>query len=416
MTRSRALAVLLAGLILLSLPAPVVAGGWRHARGLAARVLTWNIYIGGDILRVVNEPDPFLVPLRVLETVQEIIANDFVTRADAIADEIARTRPHLVGFQEVPLIRIQSPGDFLVGNPVPATELLRDPVTGETIGDFLALILEALNSHPKLVRWGISYRVAVQTQNLDAELPALNPVTGTPLDDVRLTDLDGVLARNDVETSNETSFNYSCPVAPGVDPCVLSQPVGGVEIDILRGFAAVDAKIRGRILRFVNTHFEIRGLDQSPLLPAVQAAQAAQLLAILSTETKPVVVLGDLNTKDDDEVLMVGDLTIVPPYQQFLAAGFVDAWLRSPLRFFDPEGLTCCEPPSLTNTESELFERIDLIFVRNPKGPVFSLAVKVGDDPLGLPQPNWASDHAGVAAQIFAPVKRKRHLGGHDDD
>ena len=38
----------------------------------------------------------------------------------AIVDQIAEHNPHLIALQEISLIRIQIPGDFMIGNPVAA--------------------------------------------------------------------------------------------------------------------------------------------------------------------------------------------------------------------------------------------------------------------------------------------------------
>ena len=93
-------------------------------------------------------------------------------------------------------------------------------------------------------------------------------------------------------------------------------------------------------------------------------------------------------------------------------AGYVDAWSR---RVGKPSlGFTCCQNEFVNNEESELDERIDLIFVRNDTdfpaypdlGPVKARVVgnrEKDKTPSGL----WPSDHAGVAAKLILPVRWK---------
>jgi hypothetical protein len=117
--------------------------------------------------------------------------------------------------------------------------------------------------------------------------------------------------------------------------------------------------------------------------------------------------------------VLPGPILIIPPYQQLIAAHYQDVWNTNILKLRNPEGFTCCQLADLTNTTSILNERIDLIVIRNDLGflpfsivgPVF--AVLVGDKPLGLAQPNWASDHAGVAATLFIPARGQTHEQNH---
>ena len=44
----------------------------------------------------------------------------------ALAEEIADTRPHLVGLQEVTVLRLQHPSDFVLGGMEPATDVIAD--------------------------------------------------------------------------------------------------------------------------------------------------------------------------------------------------------------------------------------------------------------------------------------------------
>ena len=347
------------------------------------RTATYNLYLGADIFRVVEAAvvDPETVPVAVAQVVSIMMGTDFPERSVAIADQIARTRPHLIGLQEVSLWRYQTPGDFFDGNPVPAEYVLYD---------FLEIFMAALADR------GLKYEVAGVVQNADIELPMFVGFDGTtPLfDDARLTDRDVILVQKGVQTSNLLAANYSDKV---------SLPIAGEVVEFLRGYVAVDAKVKGREYRFVNTHLEVA---PTALIPPVQTLQALELATVLAPETKPIILVGDFNSSPEDNP---ADL---PPYWIMTAAGYVDTWTR---RVGRPGlGYTCCQDELLTNEESELDERIDLIFVRNDTdfpawpdlGPVKArvLGARERDKtPSGL----WPSDHAGVFAKLLIPVRWK---------
>ena len=90
------------------------------------RVMSRNLYLGGDIGPILDASNPADIPLLVAQTWATIRATDFPQRAQLIAQEIAAARPDVIGLQEVALFRTQSPGDFLVGNPQPAEEVAFD--------------------------------------------------------------------------------------------------------------------------------------------------------------------------------------------------------------------------------------------------------------------------------------------------
>jgi endonuclease/exonuclease/phosphatase family metal-dependent hydrolase len=328
----------------------------------AISVMTRNLYIGGDLGPLVAASTPAEFAQAVQTILAQIGATNFPERAEALADEIASRKPHLVGLQEV--FRISLNG--VTGAP-PFRDQLDD-------------LLEALSAR------GAEYYVAAQVKNLDVAIPA--PGLGT----VQATDRDVVLARVDVEASPvpfagcRTSLdgcNYRAFVS-------LASPLGPINIE--RGFVAVDARADDVTIRFVNTHLEI------PELPlVVQAAQAAELIATLGTqpdyEDRPVVIVGDINSAPSDRTVVVNGQEVVPPYQQLSKAGYLDVWRlsrRSP-------GFTCCQATDLLNTESLLFKRVDVIF--SNVGPHRTAAQLVGQDEedrtaSGL----WPSDHAGVIA------------------
>ncbi len=365
---------------LVSLPVSIAAAqdGVAFRPGTPARVMTQNLYVGADLFRVLQAETPEQIPFIVADIFQTIVENDFPQRAAALADEIGHRRPDLIGLQEVSWITIAAPGD----------------PPSVTVMDYLAELQAALELR------GLPYEVAGMLQNADFEVPIITP-TGLGL--ARLIDRDVILARRNVKTTNLTADHYSTilPVPIG-DPPVAT-------IDSLRGYTAVDAELRGTTYRFVNTHLEVRGSFLNPLVPFIQAAQAQELIGVLASETRPLILVGDFNSSPDDPVMP----PLFPPYAQFLAAGYVDAWNERP--GLPESGYTCCQAEALTNPVSILDERIDLILLRNDLGtlPVSLVGAvevfTVGDDPADrTPAGLWISDHAGVEAQLRLPAPRGR--------
>lgn len=313
-------------------------------------VMTYNVYVGSSPDLLLSVQELLQVPTAAAKTYDNVIAADFPSRAIGIAKSIKEHNPHVIGLQEIALIRRQSPGDFIPDNPMQAEEVVLD---------YLQLLLDALESE------GLDYKVAAQVANLDLEMPMF---AETGLDDIRLTDYDVILARSDVEITRQVSVTYKN---------LLTIEMLGLEI--LRGYAAVDATIAGTTYRIVNTHLETS-------TEAIRVAQTQELLDLLSDETLPIILLGDFNTR----------ATTGTGYNIILDAGYVDIWQM------DSEGTgnTCCQDDDILNEISDLTVRIDQIFIRN-LNPTSVVTHTVGDKPEDkLASGLWPSDHAGVVAQF----------------
>lgn len=324
------------------------------------RVMTRNVYHGVDA-------EIFAVPgatgfddllNRVAAVYQGYLARNFPERAALLAAEIDAARPDLIGIQEAVLVRTQSPPD---GPATPATTVALD---------YVQILLDALAAR------GLSYEVAVQFTGFDVELPSALGF------DVRHTDRQVILARadlpvSDLKVSNAQtgSFSVNCQI-----PTALLGP-----ITVRRGWVSVDAKVRGKSLRFLSTHLDG---DCLPVTSAVQRAQAAELLAGPATTELPLVLVGDLNSPAGTGVT----------YTDLIAAGLGDAWASAGAG----AGVTCCQADDLLNTASILETRIDFVLFR---GPVTVLGADVvGDDTtVRTPSGLWPSDHAGVAAVLYYP-------------
>jgi endonuclease/exonuclease/phosphatase family metal-dependent hydrolase len=318
------------------------------------RLLSRNVYAGFQTLAPLLQAPPQQLPVVAAGIFGEVVATDFPERAEALADEIAFSRPHLVGLQEVSRYRRQVPADFQLN----ATE---------DVYDFLAILLAALQAR------GLDYEVAAQVQNIDAEVPIVWAGSPNGLADIRLTDYDVILARGDVDWDQSQGLNYIAR---------LPVSIGGQALSIPRGFTSVRATVGDRTFRFVNTHLEA-------FSPLVQVPQAQQLLAMLAGEALPVALVGDLNSEAD------GSTTLT--YAMLRSAGFDDVW--------PPQGNgdTCCHAPDLQSLPSTFDQRIDFVLLKGDFGtgpggiPGSTQSWLTGVRPSertvsGL----WPSDHAGI--------------------
>ena len=314
-------------------------------------VMTYNVYVGSSAEPLLSVENVLQVPIEVANMYNNVVASDFPGRAAAIAKSIKTYQPHLIGLQEISLIRRQSPGDSLT-NRIPDAE--------EIILDYLQILMDALQAE------GLNYQVAAQVENIDVEMPMF---TDAGIVDVRLTDLDVILARSDVEVSRATSVNYANALT-----------IEMLGLEVLRGYAAVDATVAGITYRVVNTHLEAFTEEN-------RVAQAQELVDILNDETLPVILLGDFNTRAPEGAV----------YQILLSAGYIDVWQMDSAG----TGKTCCQDDDILNEVSDLSVRIDQIFVRNLELPDSILTHTVGDmSSERLPSGLWPSDHAAVVAHL----------------
>jgi endonuclease/exonuclease/phosphatase family metal-dependent hydrolase len=388
----------LAGLLLLSVfSAPVVAG-----RDIV-KVMTRNQYLGAD-LSLLIQPPPGVDPIDAARAVLvQIAANNFLLRAQRLATEVALTRPDLIGLQEVI--------DF--------------KLDGQNVGPpFIDHLDETIDA---LADKGQSYVVAAKVENLNITIP----ISG--IGSVRVLDRDVILAREGVEFTEIVGLcgvpvpNPAYPLlgptelmsTPSKDGCnytivaEVPSPLDPDEmITIERGFVGVDATVRGKTIRFVNTHLE--GMQPDPNNPAsaiIQSLQSVELVGTLQAITPPdrtIILLGDFNSSPEDEptdliISPYPTYQIIPPYQIIVHedVGFADVWDTNLFKFFDPNGFTCCQDKDLLNTWSLLDERIDIIFFRGPSFlPLAFVTGRVPIFPLFLP-PNWASDHGGVFGKLI---------------
>jgi endonuclease/exonuclease/phosphatase family metal-dependent hydrolase len=325
-------------------------GDWRLG---AITVMSRNMYIGADVDAVIGAlatPDPSDDIAALVNAVTIVTETDFPIRARAMAREIAKNRPDVVGLQEVSKLDLD------------LTALGGSAVIHQ---DFLATLLSELS------RRGLHYRVAATVQNTSA----------SPAPGISLVDHDAVL------------------IGPGVQlgPNVIAQNfvhnIGAVApgVTIIRGFIVIDVRVGGRHYTVASTHLESGGAAGLNLL---RAAQAQELAAAVG-DASPAILLGDFN-----------DVAGSPMHQTLLAAGFSDVWgeLRP-----HAQGFTCCHFADLSNPAPDLDQRIDYVFARGlgsrrdpVKGEVHLVGNRSRDKIPGPAFDIWPSDHAGIVANLIA--------------
>jgi endonuclease/exonuclease/phosphatase family metal-dependent hydrolase len=341
---------------------------YGHVKGKRdLTVMTQNLYLGSS-----------LAPALEAQTAEEFIAavaqiyatvqyTNFPARAGAIGDEIQAKQPDLIGLQEV-------------------TKWTTGGLSPPPGYDFLAILQSDLEAR------GLHYTAAAVAHNANIG-PAPLVAAGCPVLEeppyftcsVTLEDRDVILVNDEtpgLTWGNPQSGHYATQQK-------VPSPVGELSFD--RGWARIDARLRGLPFRFVDTHLET---EESPL---VQEAQAAEFLAGPG-RGGTIVATGDFNSAAD------GSTT--GTYAQLTAPGrFRDSWDEGQLG----AGWSCCQesnavpllaPGQLNNPVSTLATRIDLILSRGAARSHGDEAELVGDAPFQGAPPFWPSDHAGVVSVL----------------
>jgi hypothetical protein len=327
-------------------------------------VMTRNLYLGADLDPVFAASatgDGRAIIAATTTAWQNVKATNFPERAGAIADEIERSHPLLVGLQEVSMFRT-GPPDSITGNLTPNSEHL--------VFDYLELLQNELDQRD------LHYAPVTITTNTDAENPGFT-APGV-LEDIRLTDRDVILARTDgpkLALTSKQADNFEARA---------SVPIGTTgHLDLLRGWGSVDVTLRGQTFRFINTH-----LEQEGPFNTIQVDQGEEILSGPANTSLPVILVGDFNSRADG--------TGTPTYNSLIGAGFKDAWSAT---HPGELGNTWGHDADLLNTTVNLTRRLDLVLFRNNRC-AFKADV-VGDElkdrtPSGL----WPSDHAGLVATL----------------
>jgi endonuclease/exonuclease/phosphatase family metal-dependent hydrolase len=332
-----------------------------HAAGPKLTAMTRNLYLGTALDNASSASNFAEFVQAVSQDWAHVVAMDFPTRARALAAEILRAKPDVVGLQEVSLWRDQAVSDIVTGTTVPnATHV---------VYDFLAIV------QAELTAGGTAYSAVSTSTNADIEAPRLNSASPNGFTDVRMTDRDVILARTELadKFSGAASGHYTHQFTV---PSVVGP------LTFTRGWASINYRHdANRTVKIVGTHLE----TESGPAGATQVLQGEELLGQVAGSPN-ALVLADINSAAD------GSQTLT--YAN-LRKELDDAWS---VNGSDP-GLSCCMNELLDNRTSTATSRIDVVL---SKGALTATsATATGNAPFRQsPAPLWASDHFGVVAQL----------------
>jgi endonuclease/exonuclease/phosphatase family metal-dependent hydrolase len=360
---------------------PVAAA---DAKPAPVTVMTRNLYLGADLgpgMRATSLPGLVDGAGQILNQVD---ANKFPTRAKGLAREILANKPDVVGLQEASLWRTE-PCDQ---SPIP-------PKATTVRYDYIGLLLAQLNKGKQL------YRVAVVKPEFDFEVWANtdgNEQTsgpGCPMGseiNARLTMRDAILVRKGVKFSHPKTGTFKT---------LLRVKPAGVNIDVTRGWTAIDAIVRGHKFHFVNTHLE--AFDNNPTTNPtntgkdvgngqIRQAQAKELVAKggPARSRLPVILVGDLNSDVKTEVKKGDGLA----YRAMLKAKFVERSTSKNGCCLNADVLTA----SGGGSTKDFNHRVDHVMTNAPKKVKLVRSSTTGAKPFdGF----WGSDHQGLVSTLL---------------
>ena len=255
------------------------------SRAPEVTVMTRNVFLGADLAPAINATG---IPQAIDGAGviwNEMQRTRFADRALPLAREIKRSKADLVGLQEVARWRKQTPSD---GGAPPISPITTAKPATQVEQDFLAILRNALK------KVGAKYRVVVVQEEFDAELPVdvdasdatgAGPLAAFGADfDARLTMRDVILVKrgSKVKLGKTRKGHFKTRYEPTIG--------GLITIPVDRGWASVEASLRGKKFRFVDTHLEAFG-D-----PAIREAQAKELTRGPLKTSKQVILVGDINS------------------------------------------------------------------------------------------------------------------------
>ena len=271
-------------------------------------VMTRNMYVGADVDAVITAlatPDPADDQAALVAAIGTLQETDFAARAAAMAREIERARPHVVGLQEVSKVDITLP-----------------PLGVDLHLDFLPTLLAELAAR------GLHYEVAVRVRNIEA----------APFPGVSLLDEDAILVdRKRVRMQETAAHSFTANIGQ-VAPGVL----------LARGWVSAKIAIGNRAYTVASTHLEsgdAAGTGSAPRGAGVGARAGTRRPRADRAHGRPERRAG---------------LAHVPGAGGCGAHGCVGtaAWDRR-------QGFTCCHAADLSNAAQQFTKRIDYVFVRD---------------------------------------------------
>ena len=383
------------------LPGAADAKGRSGKKGTQLTVMSRNLYLGADLSPALEAGNVNAAVDAAYQIEQQVHRTNFPgVRAAELASEIKKVKPDIVGLQE---------GAWWRTGPYDLSAVTSGPKATQTDpagGDFLTDLLTQLNSGggkksgasaaKKKKKPKLQYRIAVVKPEFDFELPVNQGSGGlgacpAQCHNERLTMRDAILVKKGVKTSKATSGTFNT---------LLRVKVGGViNVDVTRGFAAVDAKVNGRKVHVVDSHLEAfdsaasnTGSDGNTYPKGgIREAQAKQLIAPGGPVTSklPTVLVGDFNSDSPvhGDQVDPGDALA---YRALLAGGWSERALTPP-----PFGC-CLQDPNLNDPSTAgITHRVDHIMSNSKK-----IKFKKGGLTTTYANGLHSSDHFGIWSRL----------------
>jgi endonuclease/exonuclease/phosphatase family metal-dependent hydrolase len=312
-------------------------------------VMSRNLYLGADIIKLASATSLDDEMAKAAALHKDVDQTNFPVRAKAIAAEIKKQKPDIVGLQEV--ARFYKGADGVHDSTTNADVVLYD-------------WLKILQTEIK--KAGLSYKVVSDQTELDVEVPSAEGY------DLRLKLGNAVL----LKSGKGTTVKFKKAVS-GTFKSQLSVPLKDQTVKLQRGYAGMDGVVGGKKFRFIDPHAEAYSDD----------AAKGQFEELLKTGAKnkkvTTIMAGDFNSDPTQQGANAG------PYNTVIDGGFIDTGKFAK---------TCCQDELLDNTSSKLATWIDHIVAR-PKVKVLKSTVfgNKASDRIG---DLWPSDHAGVVAKL----------------
>jgi endonuclease/exonuclease/phosphatase family metal-dependent hydrolase len=372
----------LAVLAVVAMVAPSSSSAAAKSRHVV-RVMTRNLYLGADLTPGLHAKSLTDLNDAAGEIFNQVKENNFPVRARGLAREILKTNPDLVGLQEAALWRTEPTCKYILPpGPYTATHVAYD---------YIKSLLGQLNKGKK------RYRLVAAEPEFDFETEANTDGSSDHScdEDVRLTMRDAILARvgAGVTTARVRAGHYKTLFAPKL--------AGIVSVPVTRGWLSADVRVRGRELRFVDTHLE--SFDNQPSNPTnqgkdvgngqVREAQARELIAKggPATGKSPVVLVGDLNSDVR---------TSIKPGDGFADRALLNAGFRERSTY---KPLSCClntnvlTAPGGGGKVRDFDHKVDHVMTNRPNKIKLLRSIVTGRSPVnGF----WDSDHAGTFSEL----------------
>ena len=286
--------------LLVALSALVALPAAASAKKQDLKVMARNVYLGADLIPLASAPDKAAFEQAAGQRFQTVQNNHFPRRAKALAAEIKKAKPDIIGVQEATIWRRGADG-IKDGSATPATQVVYD---------------SSKELQKALRAAGTPYREAVGRTWFDFEAPtALNY-------DVRVTQRDVILVRSGSKVKVRKTFR-------GGFSNILRVPTQVGVAEQKRGWVGLDGTLAKKKFRFVSTHLEAYSAQTADQ----QMQELLKSSGPLGSKKRQTILVGDFNSAPGANSNERGTNRDASAYYSAIERGF---------RNLLPQRKTCC--------------------------------------------------------------------------